>query len=224
VRLFFSPTLEPTADVTDTLSPPAGTLSRERRSTECARVWSGPTRALTTTSAFAVATVLLCTTMLYAMLTLCRAPFHLVALAHLLRYPNPYALHVLAADVVDRHFDPSTQTLSTVRLLLKTGSLPRWAPRGLVNRSEAWIIEVSEVDLAKGVMRSRTMNLEHRGVMEVVETITVRGGRSDVEANVKSDWRGFGLLRGRIEAFGVKRFANSVERVCPRSVLSHPFL
>jgi PRELI-like family len=141
------------------------------------------------------------------------APFYLVVLAHLLRYPNPYTRHVLTSDVVDRRFDPVTQTLSTVRLLLKTGSLPRWAPRGLVNRSEVWIIEVSEVDLVKGFMRSRTMNLEHRGIMEVVESVTVRGARSEVEANIKSDWRGFGLLRGRIEAFGVKRFANSVERV-----------
>jgi hypothetical protein len=149
------------------------------------------------------------------------APFDLVVLAHLLRYPNPYARHVLTSDVISRSFDPSTQILSTVRLLLKTGSLPRWAPRGLVNRSEAWIIEVSEVDLARGVMNSRTMNLEHRRVMEVVERISVSdGGKTDIEATVKSDWR---LLRGRIEAFGVKRFASSVERASADSLspLSH---
>src|SRR3954451_19322119 len=56
----------------------------------------------------------------------CRHPWELVTYAFWMRYPNPFSKHVLAADVIDRSFDPETGVLKTTRLLLKQGVLPRW--------------------------------------------------------------------------------------------------
>jgi hypothetical protein len=42
------------------------------------------------------------------------------------KYPNPFAAHVLTADVIDRSVDPSTGILTTTRLMLKEGKLPKW--------------------------------------------------------------------------------------------------
>ena len=50
--------------------------------------------------------------------------FSTVSLAYFLRYPNPYARHVASTDTIERHFDPETQRLTTVRLHLKRSRMP----------------------------------------------------------------------------------------------------
>lgn len=97
-------------------------------------------------------------------------PFHVLAPAYFLRYPNPYAQHVLSVDVIERSIVerggananaiagssttsmslPSRPVLLTARILLKKGTLPSWAPRGLIKNAESWVLEVSEVDLEAG--------------------------------------------------------------------------
>jgi hypothetical protein len=52
-----------------------------------------------------------------------------VTLAFFLRYPNPHASHVLAADVIDQYVDPHTGHLHTTRLLLKKGVVPKWGAK-----------------------------------------------------------------------------------------------
>jgi hypothetical protein len=95
-------------------------------------------------------------------------PWHTVALAFFLRYPNPYASHVLSCDVISRTVTPEGSLLST-RLILKRGALPKWAPRGIVSRAESWVIEESEVDPMGRTVRCRTRNLDHVRVMQVSE-------------------------------------------------------
>ena len=95
-------------------------------------------------------------------------PWPIVSLAFFLRYPNPYASHILSCDVISRKFTPSG-TLLTTRLILKTATLPRWA-KSIVSRSESWIIEESEVDPHGKVVRCLTRNLEHVKAMQVHET------------------------------------------------------
>ena len=74
-------------------------------------------------------------------------------MAFFLRYPNPFARHVLSVDVLDRHVDPSSGQIRTTRLILKRGIMPKWATswmpvagasggRGL----DAWVLEESVVD------------------------------------------------------------------------------
>jgi hypothetical protein len=98
-------------------------------------------------------------------------PWSIVSLAFFLRYPNPYASHVISCDVISRDFTPSGSLLTT-RLILKTATLPRWAPRGIVSRSESLILEESEVDPQGKVVRCLTRNLEHVKAMQVHETQT----------------------------------------------------
>ncbi len=98
-------------------------------------------------------------------------PWPIVSLAFFLRYPNPYASHVRSCDVISRKFTPSGSLLTT-RLILKTATLPKWAPKGIISRSEGWIIEESEVDPHGKVVRCLTRNLEHVKAMQIQETQT----------------------------------------------------
>ena len=74
-------------------------------------------------------------------------------MAYYVRYPNPFARHVLSVDVVDRWIDANTGRLHTKRLILKRGIMPKWATKWLpaTNMSggrgmDAWILEESVVD------------------------------------------------------------------------------
>lgn len=100
-------------------------------------------------------------------------PWSIVSLAFFLRYPNPYASHVLSCDVIARNVTPSG-SLSTTRLILKRGALPKWAPQGIVSRAESWVIEESEVDPFGKVVRCQTKNLDHVKVMQVQEFVELR--------------------------------------------------
>lgn len=105
-------------------------------------------------------------------------PFPAVTLAYFLRYPNPYASHVLSTDVIDRHFDPTTQRLYTARLHLKRSKLPAaltkilptsWLGASSEGTSQSYILERSVVDVRDGVMITESRNLDFTGVLVVVE-------------------------------------------------------
>jgi hypothetical protein len=100
-------------------------------------------------------------------------PWSIVSLAFFLRYPNPYAAHVVSCDVISRTTTPAG-TLLTTRLILKRGALPRWAPRGMISKAESWILEESEVDPVGQVVSCKTRNLDHVKIMSAREEITLR--------------------------------------------------
>jgi len=138
----------------------------------------------------------------------------IVSLAFFLRYPNPYAAHVLSCDVISRSYTNSGSLLTT-RLILKRGALPRWAPKGMVSRAESWIIEESEVDPFGKTVRCRTKNLDHVKVLQVEEWVrfsqTSEGKTlQTTEARILSGF-GWGLTK-RIENHGLMRFKANVQR------------
>jgi 4-amino-4-deoxychorismate lyase len=105
-------------------------------------------------------------------------PFPAVTLAYFLRYPNPYASHVLSTDTIARTFDPETQRLTTIRLHLKRSKLPsavlKLLPKSLLGasatgESQTFILEKSVVDIKEGWMDTESRNLEWTGVLSVVE-------------------------------------------------------
>jgi hypothetical protein len=125
--------------------------------------------------------------------------------------------------------------LKTTRLILKKGTLPKWAPRSLRKVSESWVLEESEVELdalrpdlierreGKGrTMRSWTRNLNHTDLLAVTESTVFRekvpqGEEQSVIAlkstyDVSSAWS-FALLRNRIEKFGINRVLSHVDSV-----------
>jgi len=100
-------------------------------------------------------------------------PWQTVTLAFCLRYPNPYATHVLSADVLERAFTPRG-TLLTTRLILKRGNIPKWMPSGIISRAESWIVEQSEVDPLGRVVRCETWNLDHVKILSVRESVVLK--------------------------------------------------
>ena len=104
-------------------------------------------------------------------------PFPAVSLAYFLRYPNPYATHVLSTDVIDRTFDPATQRLHTTRLHLKRSKIPatvlKLLPKGILGASgdggQSYILENSVVDVKEGWMKTETRNLEWTGILSIIE-------------------------------------------------------
>lgn len=137
----------------------------------------------------------------------------IVTLAFFLRYPNPYAAHVISCDVVSRELTPSG-TLLTTRLILKKGNMPRWFPKGIVSRAESWIVEESEVDPFGKVVKCLTKNLDHVKVMQVEESVqfaqTQDGTVQHTEARIFSKF-GWGLTK-RIENHGLSRFKANLQR------------
>ncbi|KAF8898474.1 PRELI-like family-domain-containing protein [Infundibulicybe gibba] len=141
-------------------------------------------------------------------------PWSIVSLAYFLRYPNPYASHVVSCDVIARAQTPAG-TLLTTRLILKRGALPRWAPQGIVSRAESWVIEESEIDPFGQTVKCLTKNLDHVKVMQVEESVVLQQtpeGKTlqTTEARILSGF-GWGLAR-RIESHGLARFKANVQR------------
>ncbi|KAG0141526.1 hypothetical protein CROQUDRAFT_68206 [Cronartium quercuum f. sp. fusiforme G11] len=132
-----------------------------------------------------------------------------VCQAHTLRYPNPFSPHVISSDIIERGWDSEGKIFKTSRLVLKRGTLPSWAPRGIVEKSETWVLEQSVLDVFGGEMVVCSRNLDHRIVMEVIERLSIRARGEVCDATtsvqVTSSW-GFHLVRKRIEHYGVSRF------------------
>jgi len=138
----------------------------------------------------------------------------IVALAFFLRYPNPYASHVISCDVISRDQTPSG-SLVTTRLILKKGAMPRWFPKGIVSRAESWVIEESEVDPFGKTVRCVTKNLDHVKVMQVEESVRFAQNAEGktlqhTEARIVSGF-GWGLTK-RIENHGLTRFKANLQR------------
>ena len=105
--------------------------------------------------------------------------FSTVSLAYFLRYPNPYARHVASTDTIERHFDPETQRLTTVRLHLKRSRMPpavvKLLPSSYMSnatpdgRTQSFILEKSVVDVREGWMESESRNLDWNNVLSVIE-------------------------------------------------------
>ncbi|KAF7306567.1 PRELI/MSF1 domain-containing protein [Mycena indigotica] len=141
-------------------------------------------------------------------------PWSIVTLAFFLRYPNPYASHVLSCDVVSRSFSPSG-TLLTTRLILKRGAMPRWFPKGIITRAESWVVEETEVDPFGRIVSCKTRNLDHVKIMQVEETVVFKSlpdgtTLQHTEARVRSGF-GWGLTK-RIEAHGLNKFKANMQR------------
>ncbi|KAF8912941.1 MSF1-domain-containing protein, partial [Gymnopilus junonius] len=138
----------------------------------------------------------------------------IVTLAFFLRYPNPYASHVVSCDVISRDLTPSG-SLVTTRLILKKGTMPRWFPKGIVSRAESWVVEESEVDPYGKVVKCVTKNLDHVKIMQVEESVQfaqTTDGKTlqHTEARVFSRF-GWGLTK-KIENHGLSKFKANMQR------------
>ncbi|KAL8739199.1 MAG: hypothetical protein Q9181_000090 [Wetmoreana brouardii] len=155
-------------------------------------------------------------------------PFPAVSLAYFLRYPNPYAKHVLSTDVIDRRFDSDSQRLYTTRLHLKRSKLPpavlKLLPKGILGSNsdtgQSYILEKSIVDVKEGWMTTETRNLEWTGILSVVEKQAYR--RPVQETPLKqpsgetSDTRHWGTTEVTTSTTFVSRFGQGGSRTARR--------
>jgi len=114
--------------------------------------------------------------------------FPAVTLAYFLRYPNPYATHVLSSDVISRTVDPVTGQLHTLRVHRKSSRLPsaviKLLPKSVMGsvsggRSESYVLESSTIDIREGWMKTESKNLDWTGILSVVERQTYRDNVQD---------------------------------------------
>ncbi|TIA88505.1 hypothetical protein E3P99_02531 [Wallemia hederae] len=152
------------------------------------------------------------------------APFALCARAFFLRYPNPYAGHIVSVDVLSREITADNKLRST-RLILKRGQLPKWLPKNLVEKAESWVVEESTVDPASQRLSCKSYNIDHIKLMRLIEeanftgekTVTHHDTKATVISNIgtsTSSWMDIGVqvMRKRIESYTIKRFQKGLHK------------
>lgn len=159
--------------------------------------------------------------------------FSETALAYFLRYPNPYSRHVASTDTIERHYDPETQRLTTVRLHVKRSRLPgavmKLLPKSSLSgasedgSTQSFILEKSVVDVRQGWMETDSRNLDWNNVLSVIERHrysrpegsslqdpAAGGERTDVAISVTLKSRIGEQIRKRRERWGQQATATSV--------------
>ena len=79
--------------------------------------------------------------------------WEMVSQALWLKYPNPLSTHVLASDILSRTID-SDGVLHTVRLILKTSSVPSWGKSVCNNMTSKWPVDGS----TRGIYRRKILH------------------------------------------------------------------
>ncbi|CED84936.1 Protein similar to predicted member of the intramitochondrial sorting protein family [Phaffia rhodozyma] len=156
--------------------------------------------------------------------------FQTVALAYFLRYPNPFAKHIISCDVLSRTITPEG-TLKTTRLILKSGKLPLWAMTlvgGWGGGLGAWVLEESECYPYPpyAFLRSTTRNITHGNILSIHETSLLKPASissestqppvsmtlHEVEGRILSSLNTVEAVKRKIETFGEGRFAKGLEK------------
>lgn len=79
------------------------------------------------------------------------------------RYPNPYSLHVLSEDTIEREIRPDGKLYSK-RVLTKTNRVPKWGER-FFKAKFVCIIEESLVDPNEKTLTTHTRNIGFNKIM-----------------------------------------------------------
>jgi hypothetical protein len=88
-----------------------------------------------------------------------------------MRYPNPFATHVLSEDTLYREFRPNG-ILYSRRLLTKTNRIPKWGEKFIVNFTRMVpLVEESYVDRETRTIVTYTRNVGLSRFMTAVEKV-----------------------------------------------------
>ncbi|KAI8882554.1 MSF1-domain-containing protein [Backusella circina FSU 941] len=127
-----------------------------------------------------------------------------VTMASWMKYPNPMAPHIQSVDMLECSVDKEG-VLRTKRLIVKTGVLPSWFPKRIVNSNSACIIEETMVNPHTKVMITSSVNLNHTKILTVEECQTIKevDNKRTVIISESRIHSGFGFgMAGKIESFG----------------------
>jgi len=97
-----------------------------------------------------------------------------IALASWKKYPCPSRPDILSVDIIRRDYDPSTQTLSSTRLLTNKTQIPSFINfvMGLGNSDVGFFVEESIVDPVNKKMVMKGRNITFSNFIQVEETCT----------------------------------------------------
>lgn len=147
--------------------------------------------------------------------------FETVTLAYFNRYPNPYATHVKSIDTIDVFTDKKGR-LHQVKLIKKSGRLPKFIKPFLGKITTTWIIENTIVDPVSKEMITYNCNLDHTKIIRIEEFNTYK---YDLNKNLTNSFVTvkfssgfthkfeFGLsIKDRIEDWSKNKFSNNLMR------------
>lgn len=102
------------------------------------------------------------------------------------RYPNPYSLHVLSEDTIEREIRPDGKLYSK-RVLTKTNRVPKWGER-FFKAKFVCIIEESLVDPNDKTLTTHTRNIGFNKIMvRCLELCTLLGSQCLSQSSLLSE-------------------------------------
>jgi len=134
------------------------------------------------------------------------------------KYPNEVSTHVVAVDVLNRELTKNGN-LHSERLLTCRQNAPRWIVAMFGGNQDAYVREVSEIDLRKKTITIRSTNMTWANIINVEETVTYRPSTSHptTQTNFEQDAKitafgAFSKLRGAMEDFVAERFGQNASK------------
>lgn len=133
-----------------------------------------------------------------------------VASAIFMRYPNPFATHVLSEDTLHREL-VSRDILYSRRFLTKTNRLPKWGERFFSNLKKfVPLVEESHIDRGSKIITTYTRNVGLSRFMVAIEKVKYVPDPNNPNETIafKEAWVESGLygLRSAVKSFGIERF------------------
>jgi len=134
-----------------------------------------------------------------------------------LRYPNPFATHVLSEDTLYRELR-ANGVLYTRRFLTKTNKIPKWGETFLVNfKRMVPLVEESFVDRNNRKIVTYTRNVGLSRFMTAVEKVEYVANPENPDQEtvaIKEAWIESGLygLRSAVKSFGIERFKDNCRK------------
>ncbi|ODQ66456.1 MSF1-domain-containing protein [Nadsonia fulvescens var. elongata DSM 6958] len=143
--------------------------------------------------------------------------FATVSLAYFIRYPNPFASHVLSDDTIERFVDAEGKLHST-RIIYKQGKLPRFVRPFLKKVGGTWILEKSIINPQTCEMQTWTSNLDHRRILQVHESAHYKSKSLNApstsvryDVSFSSNFGSWGI-KDRIESWSYTRFGENLNK------------
>jgi len=145
-------------------------------------------------------------------------PWEQVTAANWQKYPNEMSTHVVAVDVLRRELDPTSQILTSERLITCKQSIPSWLLYMVGGKEVSYVREVSTVDLNTKTLTLRSINLTLNNLLKVYETVTYKPDETDPfktkfsqEAQITA-YATIQRICNKIEDWSVQRFGENAKK------------
>lgn len=145
-------------------------------------------------------------------------PWEQVTAANWQKYPNEMSTHVVAVDVLRRELDPTSQILTSERLITCKQSIPSWLLYMVGGKDVSYVREVSTVDLNTKTLTLRSVNLTLSNLLKVYETVTYKPDATNpfkTVFNQEAQITAYATIQricNKIEDWSVQRFGENAKK------------